>query len=226
MGHEGAAEPAGLLPELHELAQGSLGILEPAFHRPRVELLEFDLDLFERVQISLQHPIEEVAEELEAFKVSRVPGSASSLTESLDDGNVALVRRDHPALRHEAAKALEPVRAVSRRRNIGRDMDIRAEIAEERLAPRPREPLSAQLVELERLDEPTDVLLVGPLQVDPEDRGAAEAPDRSAPVVDLLHLVSVEEERRHCVRVLLPGRHPDLGEDVGEHDQRQDDGDE
>ena len=109
MGDERASELPDLLTERHELGERLLGVLEPALHRPRVELLERDLDLLERVEVALEHPVEQAGDELQAVQTPRLPASSRTLAEGLEDRDLAFVHRRDPPLGDETVDAFEVV---------------------------------------------------------------------------------------------------------------------
>ena len=110
MGDERASKPPDLLAKLDEVGERLLGIVQPALHRPRVELLERELDLLEGVEVALEHPVEQVGEKLQAVQAPRLAASPRALAEALDDRDLALVHGDDPALGDEAVDAFEVVR--------------------------------------------------------------------------------------------------------------------
>ena len=60
--------------------------------------------------------------------------------------------------------------------------------------------------EIEKLGEAVDLIAVRPLEIDPQDRRAAEAREALAPVVDFLHGIAFEEQRGlHPLYVPLNG---------------------
>ena len=62
MRDERSPEPADLAPEVDELAQRLLGVLDLPLHREGVDPLQLLLDLLERVEVALEHPVEEERE--------------------------------------------------------------------------------------------------------------------------------------------------------------------
>jgi hypothetical protein len=74
-------------------------------------------------------------------------------------------------------------------------VEVRPEVGQVRRAIGSFQPIDARGVEVERAREPVDVLGVGTLEVDPQERRVAQPVEAPDPVVQLLDLVLPEEER-------------------------------
>ena len=83
--------------------------------------------VLERVEVALEHPLEQVGEQLEPVEPSGVARAAGALAEPLENLERLFVDRDDPALRYEAVDAHE--RAILPGR-AGRHVDVVLEIAE------------------------------------------------------------------------------------------------
>ncbi len=91
MRRERTSQPTDLAPHLDEPAEHLVLALDVAgSHRRRVDVLEHELDVLERVEVALEHPLEQVGKQLEPVEPPRVARAAGALAEPLERPREAL----------------------------------------------------------------------------------------------------------------------------------------
>ena len=103
VGGEDSAQSPDLVAQLDELRELGFRLGEIASHRSRAEFLEHDLDILEGLEVAVQHPLEQVREELEPVEPPGLARSARALTEVVEhcdrsscNVTTQLGRRDSP----------------------------------------------------------------------------------------------------------------------------------
>jgi hypothetical protein len=203
MRHERPAQAPDLLPELDQPADLALGVVGVVLHCPLVELLERELDRLELVEVGLEHPSEQVGEELHAIEAADVArGRRHALAKVVEDLDRRLVDRDDPPSGHEAVHLHALGLPVSPNRRERRHVQVRVEVAEVRARVAVHQSRPTRGTEIERVDGLLDLGAVGAVEVDPEDGLATQIVDVVGPVLDLVDLVTVEQQGgRHAVGI-------------------------
>ena len=188
--------------ELDQPGQIVGNVVRGAGHDPRVQLLQFALNRLEGTEVAGNDPFENRCHKRRCIERTNLSSALSALAKLLDHVDLPMMSGDDPVPAQRAFEGSEDGLTLLDSGGVQRHVHTIARVRKRRSSGLLEQPLRVLVAELERVLQSHHLVLGRVSQGEPEQLVVGDTFERGSPVLDLLRLSLVEQERHeHMSRV-------------------------